>query len=77
MAVNLLAAIVFEELAQATGDRLRGAEPVTGRPATNLIPNAENHCTIARGYGDPAHYRHWGFSNGWATQLLREYAALK
>jgi hypothetical protein len=39
--------------------------------------DCEPLATIARGYGDPAHFRHWEFCNGWATQLLREYAALK
>lgn len=90
IAVNLLAAIVFEHLGRATGDKLwsakaealaiavlQGTEPGSGRPASALIPNAENHCPIARGYGDPAHFRHWDFCNGWAAQLLREYSALR
>lgn len=52
---------------------LQGTHPETGRPNYALHSSVED--TIGRQFND-AHYRHDDFGNGWAAQLLREYATL-
>jgi len=87
VAMNLLAAVVFEELAQATGNKLWAAKgdtlatavlqarnPKTGRLSVHLEPATETFVT--RQFHD-ASFRHGTFCNEWAVQLLREYAALR
>jgi hypothetical protein len=86
IAVNLLAAIVFEELGQATKSKLWSAkgealavavlqatDPRTGLPNSGLTPCSSN--TIPRQFNDGSFVFN-DFCNGWAAQLLREYAAL-
>ena len=87
MASNMLAAIVFEELGQATKNPLWSAKaealatavlqaqhPQTGHSNTGLEPKVAEH--DSRQFND-AKFRHWDFSRGWTAQMLREYAALK
>jgi hypothetical protein len=84
---NMLAAVVFERLGRATGDRLwqakgealavaavQATDPKTGLPNQGLLPAPPD--TLPRQFDD-AKFRHNDFCNGWAAQLLREYAALK
>ena len=81
------AAIVFEELGQATKNRLwsakaealataalQGQHPNTGQSNTGLEPKVAEH--DSRQFND-AKFRHWDFSRGWTAQMLREFAALK
>jgi len=87
MASNMLAAIVFEELSQATGNKLwsgkaealavavlQAQHPELGHSNTGLEPNVAEH--DSHQFND-AKFRHWDFSRGWSAQLLREFAALK
>jgi hypothetical protein len=87
MASNMLAAIIFKELGQATKNRLwsakaealatavlQGQHPKTGHSNTGLEPKVAEH--DSRQFND-ASFRHWDFSRGWTAQMLREYAALR
>lgn len=87
MASNMLAAIVFEELGQATKNPswsakaealatavLQAQNPKTGYSNTGLEPKVAEH--DSHQFND-AKFRHWDFSRGWTAQLLREFAALK
>ena len=78
MVNNVLAAIVFEELAQATGDKLWSAkgEALAVAAVQGISPDGRvaNVYLIAETPG-PAH--HSSFNLGWAAQLLREYAMLR
>jgi hypothetical protein len=75
VAINLLAAIVFERLGQETGNRLWTAKGEALATAVLVAMNPEN------GYLDDGLDTTGGGSTGfcrsWAVQLLREYAALK
>ncbi|MEI7685449.1 MAG: hypothetical protein WCL32_10505 [Planctomycetota bacterium] len=87
VATNMLAAVVFAELAQATGNPLwaakadalasavlQGRDPKHGRLVTSLAPTTEEWMT--RQFHD-ASFRHGSFGSDWAIPLLREYAVLK
>jgi hypothetical protein len=79
---NLLAAIVFEELAQATGEKLWSAKGES--LATAAVQGISRDGTVAswsllarnETFENPK-IPHNSFCWGWAAQLLREYAALR
>jgi hypothetical protein len=86
-ATNLLAAIVFQELAQATGNKLwfakgdaltnavlQGRDAKSGRVVATLQPADEDF--LPRQFHD-ATFRHNSFCGDWSIQLLREYASLR
>jgi len=87
IASNMLAAIAFEDLAQATKNPLWSAKaralatavlqaqhPRTGHSNSGLEPKVAGH--DSRQFND-AKFRHWDFSRGWTAQMLREYATLR
>ncbi len=85
VAVNLLAAIGFQHLAKATGnklwaakaDALAGAVAEAQDPANGYImPNLQagyKNSTFTAQYDDLV-YHGWASCQSWAVQLLREYA---
>jgi hypothetical protein len=84
--VNLLAAIVFEQLGRATGsplwtakgEALATAVLVAQHPRTGYIPvelltrSDAQHMSAPKSLTNPG-----SIASGWTIQLLREYAALK
>jgi hypothetical protein len=71
-AVNLLAAIVFEQLGQATGNRLWSAK---GEALAGAVLAAQHPETLRLGWS--LHSEDSRPATGQVAQLLREYAALK
>lgn len=82
--VNLLAAIVFEELGRAKGDELwRAKGRALANAATQAISPDRTKINLQLASGvDPGltpiigKTMHWYMSVGWAAQLFREYGAL-
>lgn len=87
---NLLAAIVFTELASLTGDALwqakadaltgavlQAIDPATGRLNLNLEPKTLDTVAADQQFWPAASFRHNDFCSGWSTQLLREYSTLR
>ena len=87
VALNLLAAIVFQELAQETGSKLWAAkgealavavskaqDPKTGFVTVGLQSKVAE--PVERQFHDALHPAS-SFCRGWAPQLMREYAALR
>ncbi len=87
LALNLLAAIVFQELAQETGSKLWAAkgealavavskaqDPKTGFVTVSLQSKMTE--PVDRQFHDDL-YAGFSFCRGWASQLMREYSAVR
>jgi hypothetical protein len=75
VAINLLAAIVFERLGQETGNRLWTAKGEA--LATAVLVAMHPQSSFLDDGLDTTGGGSTGFCRAWAVQLLREYAALK
>jgi hypothetical protein len=81
---NLLAALVFEQLARETGDKLWSAKAealatavtIARDPASGYL-RSDLNSTWRGDYGYQYNYGNGMAGRGWATQLMREYAVLK
>lgn len=81
IATSMVAAIVFEELARATGDELwRAKSRALARAAVmGIHPDghvAEYHMVTSKDLR-ATEEGHWTFHYGWTAQLMREYAQLR
>ncbi|MEI7685447.1 MAG: hypothetical protein WCL32_10495 [Planctomycetota bacterium] len=87
VALNLLAAIVFQELAQETGSKLWAAKGEALAVAVSKAQDPKNGFVtvglqskvtepVDRQFHDD-NYAGFSFCRGWAPQLMREYAALQ
>jgi hypothetical protein len=82
--VNLLAALVFEQLSRETGNKLWSAKAEALAAAVTLARDPSSgylrsdlNSTWRSDYGYQYNYGNGMAGRGWATQLMREYAVLK
>jgi len=79
IATSMVGAIVFEQLARATGDKLWRAkgQALAHAALQGIHPEghvAEYHMVTQKALRESGGEGHWTFHYGWTAQLMREYA---